>query len=307
MAGQLVAWGGPLPELPEIGGETNTIYSMPDLHWLEMLGFAQVDPHFRSNSPFIKPPAPPNCAQAPDPAQRRRPSPISMKAMTGHTPAGLAIALALLLAAGTPALAGDTSSDTSTDTSGATDGGTFYSPLPAKVQEDLGDIRPAATGGILSYFHGQASVNTEYISNAALYHSRDEADFMILPDLQGGFTVPLNKNFKLELDARLEDYTYSSQQKLGFWGVSGNADLEYRYKPTWPRFYAGVEPYYYLSYETGTGSPPQSAPSPAWTRPCPSTAARRSSSPDITSVNITPCRGTITHRPTPTIPGNRTR
>jgi hypothetical protein len=175
-----------------------------------------------------------------------------MKAMTGRTPAGLAIALALLLAAGTPAVAGDTSSETSGDTSGATDGGTFYSPLPAKVQEDLGDIRPAATAGVMSYFHGQASVNTEYISNAALYHSRDEADFLILPELQGGFTVPLNKNFKLELDARLEDYTYSSQQKLGFWGVSGNADLEYRYKPTWPRFYAGVEPYYYLSYETGT-------------------------------------------------------
>ncbi len=67
MAGQLIAWGGPLPELPEIGGETNTIYSMPDLHWLEVLGFAQVDSHFRSNSPFIKPPAPPAAPKPPTP------------------------------------------------------------------------------------------------------------------------------------------------------------------------------------------------------------------------------------------------
>jgi hypothetical protein len=53
------------------------------------------------------------------------------------------------------------------------------------------------------------------------------------------------------VEARIEDFSYASHQDLGFWGFSGNADLEYRYKPTWPRIYAGVEPYYYLTYSTG--------------------------------------------------------
>jgi hypothetical protein len=160
----------------------------------------------------------------------------------------LAAALVLLLATG---LSASADNDSGSSSEGA-NGGTFYSPLPAKVQEDLGDIRPAAAATFLSYFHGQATLNTEYISNAPLYHSRDEADFLILPALKGGFTIPLNKYFKLDLDAELEDYTYASHQKLGFWGFSGDADVEYRPKPTWPRFYAGVEPYYYFSYETGT-------------------------------------------------------
>jgi hypothetical protein len=170
-----------------------------------------------------------------------------------NLPSALAIALALLLAAGTRASAGTDAgaAPSSSGTAEGIDGGTFYSPLPPKVQEDLGDIRPAANAGFLSYFHGQATVSGQYTSNAPLYHSRDEADFLILPAFQGGFTAPLNKYFKLDLEARIEDFTYASHQTLGFWGASGNADLEYRYKPVWPRLYAGIEPYYYLSYASG--------------------------------------------------------
>jgi hypothetical protein len=162
----------------------------------------------------------------------------------------IAATLLLLLTAGTRALA-QAASGTSGASSTGVDGGTFYSPLPEKVQEDIGNIRPVQTAGILSYFHFTATVNTQYTSNAPLYHSRDEGDFLIAPMLQGEFSAPLNKNFRVEAEARMEDYSYASHQTLGFWGFSGNADLEYRYKPTWPRIYAGLEPYYYLSYATG--------------------------------------------------------
>ena len=57
LAGYLIAWGGPLPELPEIGGENNPIYELPDLHMLDILGITQVDQRF--HSPFIKPPGAP--------------------------------------------------------------------------------------------------------------------------------------------------------------------------------------------------------------------------------------------------------
>jgi hypothetical protein len=119
------------------------------------------------------------------------------------------------------------------------------------VQEDLGDIRPEAAAGPLSFLHVQATLNGQYTSNAALYHSKDDADFLIAPALQAGFAAPLSKHFSVDLEARLEDFTYSSNQKLGFWGFSGDADLEYRYKPAWPRIYAGTDPYYYFSYANG--------------------------------------------------------
>jgi hypothetical protein len=153
----------------------------------------------------------------------------------------------LLLATGARALADNTASGSGQGASG----GAFYSPLPKTVQEDIGDIRPASEAPISSYFHGQATLNGQYTSNAPLYHSRDQADFLIAPTLEGGFTAPLNKNFTLDLEGRVEDFTYASDQSLGFWGVSGNANLEYRYKPAWPRIYVGVEPYYYLTYVTG--------------------------------------------------------
>ena len=64
MAGQLIAWGGPLPELPEIGGENNNIYRMPDLRIPDIVGIGIVNRRF--NSPFIKPGSPPS-APKPNP------------------------------------------------------------------------------------------------------------------------------------------------------------------------------------------------------------------------------------------------
>ena len=155
----------------------------------------------------------------------------------------------LLLAAGANAGAADDSRGLGF--SQGAEEAVFNSPLPKSVQEDLGDIRPVEETGVLSYFHGQASVEGEYTSNAPLYHSRDRADFLIAPTLRGGFTAPLNRNFTVDLEAQLDDFTYASHQNLGFWGVSGGANLEYRYKPAWPRIFVGAEPYYYLSYSDG--------------------------------------------------------
>jgi hypothetical protein len=175
-----------------------------------------------------------------------------MSGMKGRRLAGIA-ALVFLLAVTDRCLAQGTSSSTNS-TNGAdqgTDGGTFYSPLSKKQQDDLGDIHPASNAPILSYFHVEATVNAQYTSNAPLYHSKDEADFLVAPVVEGQFTAPLNKYFKVNAEARIEDFTYASHQTLGFYGSSGNLDVEYRYKPTWPRIYVGTEPYYYFTYATG--------------------------------------------------------
>ena len=157
-------------------------------------------------------------------------------------------AIALLLLAGAPRLFAG--SDEAGQNEGA-NGGTFYAPLPEKVQEDIGDIRPAAEATLASHFHFQATLNGQYVSNAPLYHSHDRSDFLIVPTVEGSFSMALNKNFAIDLNARIEDFSYVSHQDLGFWGFSGNEELEYRYKPAWPRIFIGAEPYYYFSYANG--------------------------------------------------------
>jgi len=67
-AGQLIAWGGPLPELTEVGA--NKIYGLPDLHLFDTLGFGLVDARFHF---IVKPPRRPN-APKPSP-QSSGPSP----------------------------------------------------------------------------------------------------------------------------------------------------------------------------------------------------------------------------------------
>jgi hypothetical protein len=58
MAGYLVAWGGPLPELPQIGGVDNPVYGLPDWTPWDILGIGEVNGRF--HSPFIKPSGPIN-------------------------------------------------------------------------------------------------------------------------------------------------------------------------------------------------------------------------------------------------------
>jgi len=53
MTGRLMGFGGPLPELPQVGGENNKVYKQPDLQGLDVTGINQVD------SRFIKPKGPP--------------------------------------------------------------------------------------------------------------------------------------------------------------------------------------------------------------------------------------------------------
>jgi hypothetical protein len=54
--GRLIAWGGPLPELPQVGGENNKVYKKPNLNFFDILGINQVDRRF---PPYVKPQGPP--------------------------------------------------------------------------------------------------------------------------------------------------------------------------------------------------------------------------------------------------------
>jgi len=188
----------------------------------------------------------------------------------------VAMATALLLCAAVARSTGaDAPSATASATQAAVNDNNFFSPLPEKTQEDLGDIRPEASAPFSSYFQGEAEINTQYVSNAPLYHSHDDADFLTAPMLEEGFAAPLNKYFRLDIETRVEDYTYASHQTLGFWGFSADGSIEFRYKPSWPRFYVGTDPYYYFTYSRATGSRAPSGRWPGSIRRCRSIAGRR--------------------------------
>ena len=66
-AGKLIAWGGPLPELPEVGGQSSNIYNSPNLTIFDILGINQVDARF--HSPFTRPSGPPVAPKPGNPPQ----------------------------------------------------------------------------------------------------------------------------------------------------------------------------------------------------------------------------------------------
>ena len=121
--------------------------------------------------------------------------------------------------------------------------------LSASAKEDIGDMRPASEAGVLSYFHTTAQLRGNYSSNPQLYHNNSAGDFLTMPSLETRFSAPMGGGFRLNGLARAESIIYSRYDERGVWGFSGQADIEYRYRPQWPRIFAGVEPYYYNAFE----------------------------------------------------------
>lgn len=125
------------------------------------------------------------------------------------------------------------------------------SGLSDSVKEDIGDIHPAAEAGILSYFHGNAQVRDTYTSNARLRGNHGSGDYLTIPTLEEGFTAPLGRGFDIDSIVRAESTIYSRFDERSFWGFSGQTNLGYRFRPTWPQAYIGTEQYYYQSFENG--------------------------------------------------------
>jgi hypothetical protein len=121
----------------------------------------------------------------------------------------------------------------------------------ATVQEDIGDIRAAEGQDGKATFRGTAQVGSQFVTNGRLLGNHSGADVLFLPTLEGGVNVPLNKQFSLDVMARAETVLYSHYDENAFFGFSGMATLDYTYKDRWPRLYAGVEPYWYQSLDTG--------------------------------------------------------
>lgn len=135
---------------------------------------------------------------------------------------------------------------------GSTDGQSFSaSTLSDATKEDIGDIRPESSAGMLSHLRVNASIRTDYTSNAKLAGDNSSSDFLALPSLEIGYKQPLGHGLSLDLAARQDTVAYAENSDMGFWGFDGTATLEYQYKPFWPQIYVQAEPYKYWNFDSG--------------------------------------------------------
>ena len=121
----------------------------------------------------------------------------------------------------------------------------------SEVKEDIGDIHPENQGGFMSHFRSSASVQGQYTTNALMTGYHGSSDFVTNPMLEAGYNQPLGHGFALDVSGKFQSVIYSRFGGHGIWGFDGAANLDYRYRTTWPRVYVGVEPYYYAFFDSG--------------------------------------------------------
>ncbi len=110
---------------------------------------------------------------------------------------------------------------------GSTDSRTFSSTtLSEAAKEDIGDIRPDNTAGMLSHLRVNATVQANYTSNAKLLGDNSSSDFLTLPSLEIGYKQPLGRGLALDLAVRQDSVAYVENSKGSFWGFDGTATLD---------------------------------------------------------------------------------
>jgi hypothetical protein len=92
---------------------------------------------------------------------------------------------------------------------------------------------------------------TAYTTNALERGNNSSSDVLFLPTLEVGFHTPLTDHLTFDLDTKIESAIYSRFQDHGFFGLSTQATLDYKIREGLPRFYATIEPYRYVSFDTG--------------------------------------------------------
>jgi hypothetical protein len=122
---------------------------------------------------------------------------------------------------------------------------------PPAVVEDLGDIRPLSSKGLLRRMRYAAGLRGEFVSNADSVGNHGNGDFLLLPSVGAAFEQPLGHGLSLEFNGRTEAFIYAKADQFSFWGFSGTVFATYQPDAAWPKLYAGIEPYWYSSTRTG--------------------------------------------------------
>jgi hypothetical protein len=123
---------------------------------------------------------------------------------------------------------------------------------PPQVVEDLGDIRPLADRSILRRIRFTTSLYGEFVSNAEAIGNHTSGDFLFIPTVSAALEQQLGHGVSLDFNVRTEAFIYAIYDELSFWGFSGSLLLRYQPTNEWPKFYAGIEPYWYSNIHKGS-------------------------------------------------------
>jgi hypothetical protein len=124
-------------------------------------------------------------------------------------------------------------------------------PNSGDVQEEIGDIQSVDETGRKPRLRVTGQAKAEYVTNALLQGNHSSGDVLYLPTLDVGYNIPLGQQFSLDLSAKAESAIYSRYDERGFFGVSGAAFFDWRHSLNAPRLFVGVEPYWYVGFDTG--------------------------------------------------------
>jgi hypothetical protein len=121
----------------------------------------------------------------------------------------------------------------------------------AFVEEEIGTIGAVERGAQPNpAFRISVQGQAEYRTNAEMRGATGRDDFVYTPKIELGYTVPLGRGFSLDLMARIDAVLYSRLSDNEFIDYGASAFLDYRRHPGSPRFYVGVEPYYYQGFDS---------------------------------------------------------
>lgn len=129
-----------------------------------------------------------------------------------------------------------------------------FSDLPhlsSEVIEDLGDIRPPEAKPLFKRINFSATLRTEFTSNALYTGNHSSGDFLFQPTISASYEHPLGSGLSLTMNARAESFIYAEFDQSSFWGFSGALLLNWQANRDALRFYAGIEPSWYASINTG--------------------------------------------------------
>lgn len=128
---------------------------------------------------------------------------------------------------------------------------TNLSHQSASEVEDIGEIAedPSTSGLQGTGFRVSSGAREEYTSNAKLSGNNSSSDGIFFPSVEAGYSKGLGHGFSFDLNTIIEAGLYADRTERSFIGYSAQASLDWRFKPSYPRFYIGLEPYRFDRFE----------------------------------------------------------
>ena len=130
---------------------------------------------------------------------------------------------------------------------------THGSGQSASEVEDIGEITEAPPDNAEQgkKFRMNASVRTQFTSNAQLSGTHSSADVIFFPSIEAAYTTGLGHGFVFDLTTIIEPGFYASHTDRSFIGYSAQSTISWSYSPKAPRFFIGVEPYRFDNFNRG--------------------------------------------------------